>query len=48
MVATSDVVIALWDGAPARGRGGTAEMIDQALELGVAVEVVLVNREATS
>ena len=37
MVAHSDVVIALWDGAPARGRGGTAEIVEHALRRGSPV-----------
>lgn len=44
MVQASDVVIALWDGTPARGRGGTAEIIQYALDHGVLVEIVLVER----
>jgi hypothetical protein len=27
-----DVLIAVWDGAPSRGRGGTAEIVQYALE----------------
>ena len=44
MVQRSDVVIALWDGTPARGRGGTAEIIQYALDHDVMVEIVLVER----
>jgi hypothetical protein len=44
MVERSDVVIALWDGRPARGRGGTADIIQYALDRDVMVEVVLVER----
>lgn len=32
MVAHSDVLIAVWDGLPARGRGGTAEVVGLAFE----------------
>lgn len=48
MVERSDVLIALWDGAPPRGRGGTAEIIQYALDHGVPVEIVLVDRPAPS
>ncbi len=34
VVDRSDVLIALWDGEPARGRGGTAEMVTYARERG--------------
>jgi len=44
MVDASDVVIALWDGTSSRGRGGTAEIIQHALDRGVVVEIVLVER----
>lgn len=33
----SDVMIAVWDGAPANGRGGTAEIIGEAVERGIPV-----------
>ena len=45
MVERSDVVMALWDGAPSRGRGGTAEIILYALDVETMVEVVLVDRD---
>ncbi len=32
MVERSDIVLALWDGQPARGRGGTAEIVSLARE----------------
>ncbi|MEO6125054.1 MAG: hypothetical protein ABIR32_15215 [Ilumatobacteraceae bacterium] len=44
MVAASDIVIALWDGTASRGRGGTAEIIQHALDHNVPVEIVLVER----
>lgn len=34
VVDASDVVLALWDGQPARGRGGTAEVVDYTRVLG--------------
>jgi hypothetical protein len=37
MLAHSDVVIALWDGLPARGTGGTAEIVASALRQGIPV-----------
>ena len=39
-----DVLVALWDGAPARGRGGTAQMVDEARRLGREVVVIPVVR----
>lgn len=45
MVDGCDVLVALWDGAPSRGRGGTAEIIQYALDRDILVEVVLVERE---
>lgn len=36
----SDVLIAVWDGEPARGKGGTAEVVDYALSLGKPVLVI--------
>ncbi len=36
-VAHSDILIAVWDGKPARGRGGTGEVIDHALRRGKPV-----------
>ena len=30
MVERTDILVAVWDGAPARGRGGTAEVVDLA------------------
>ena len=35
MLGHSDVLIAIWDGQPAAGRGGTAEIVAEAVELGV-------------
>jgi hypothetical protein len=32
-----DVLLALWDGKPARGRGGTAEIVKRAQKLGLPV-----------
>jgi hypothetical protein len=37
VVQQSDVLIAVWDGEVSRGRGGTAQMVDEALALGVPV-----------
>ena len=34
VVDDADVVLALWDGHPARGRGGTAEVVEYARSLG--------------
>jgi hypothetical protein len=43
IVETSDVLVALWDGGPSRGRGGTAEIVRYARDRQVPVEVVTVN-----
>lgn len=37
VVAHADIVIALWNGEPARGRGGTAEIVEHALRSGLPV-----------
>lgn len=36
-VAHSDVLVAIWDGLPARGTGGTAEVVEDALRRGAPV-----------
>jgi hypothetical protein len=36
----SDVLIAVWDGKPARGRGGTADAVNYARDRGVPVHIV--------
>lgn len=36
-VAHSDLLIALWDGEPPRGRGGTAAVVEMAIRRGIAV-----------
>lgn len=40
-----EVLVALWDGAPARGRGGTEQIVAEARRRGAKVEVVPVRRE---
>ena len=45
IVRAVDVLVALWDGAAARGHGGTAEMVALARRLGTRVEVVPVVRD---
>jgi hypothetical protein len=37
LVALSDVLIAVWDGKPSRGRGGTVEVIEEARRKGTPV-----------
>ena len=37
MLSLSDLVVAVWDGEPAAGRGGTAEIVARAVEEDVAV-----------
>jgi hypothetical protein len=36
----SDLVIAVWDGGEARGRGGSGQIVDEALRLGVPMVVI--------
>lgn len=36
-VAHADMLLAIWDGAPARGRGGTAEVVDLAWRRGLPI-----------
>ncbi len=40
VVDRSDLLLAVWDGAPARGYGGTADVVAYAREQGVPVEVI--------
>lgn len=40
MLARADLLIAVWDGAPARGPGGTAEIVEHARRLRKVVRVV--------
>jgi len=45
----SDVLIAVWDGAPARGIGGTAEIVTEARERGMPIAwVQIAGRERDS
>ncbi|SPE37218.1 conserved hypothetical protein [Candidatus Sulfopaludibacter sp. SbA6] len=37
VVELSDVMIAVWDGKPAKGKGGTADIVGYAVEFGVPV-----------
>jgi hypothetical protein len=36
-LARSDMIITIWDGKPARGRGGTPEILQNALEWGIPI-----------
>lgn len=40
MLADADRLIAVWDGAPARGVGGSAEIVARARELGLDLHVI--------
>lgn len=40
VVERSDEVVAVWDGLPARGRGGTADVVEYAENLGLPVRVL--------
>lgn len=44
VLARCDVLLALWDGEPSRGRGGTAQLVTEARAVGRPVEVVHVER----
>jgi hypothetical protein len=44
VVERSEALVALWDGRPARGRGGTADVVAHARRLGHPVQVVEVDR----
>lgn len=44
VLARCDVLLALWDGEPSRGRGGTAQLVTEARAIGKPVEVVRVER----
>jgi hypothetical protein len=39
MLAQSDILIAIWDGKPADGRGGTGQIVDEAVRRGIPVVV---------
>ena len=43
----SDVLIAVWDGDPARGRGGTGDVVHEALERGLPIIVIRPDVDAT-
>jgi hypothetical protein len=36
----SEVLYAIWDGEPARGKGGTADIVEHARDRGIATEVI--------
>lgn len=40
MLAEADELFAVWDGQPARGHGGTADVVDAARDQGIPVTVV--------
>jgi hypothetical protein len=40
VVERSDVLVAVWDGQPSRGQGGTADVVAYAHQRGVRVEVI--------
>lgn len=40
VVENSDLLVAVWDGKPARGLGGTADTVDYARRRGTTVEVI--------
>lgn len=48
IVDASDALLAVWDGGPSRGRGGTAEIVEYARNAGVPVLWISVNRGAVT
>ncbi|ANZ39230.1 hypothetical protein BBK82_27335 [Lentzea guizhouensis] len=40
MLASVEMLVAVWDGVPGQGRGGTADVVEQARASGVPIEVV--------
>ncbi|MFD9705961.1 hypothetical protein [Lentzea sp. NPDC059081] len=40
MLASVELLVAVWDGVPAQGKGGTADVVEQARASGVPIEVV--------
>ncbi|HEX3090921.1 MAG TPA: hypothetical protein VHQ23_19865 [Ilumatobacteraceae bacterium] len=48
VVERCEVLIAIWDGSPSCGRGGTAEIVDHARRVGRRVELVGVTRGGPS
>jgi hypothetical protein len=40
MLASVEMLVAVWDGVPAQGKGGTADVVEQARASGVPIEVV--------
>lgn len=47
VIAHCDVLLALWDGERSRGRGGTAQMVEEARELGRDIVVIPSERATT-
>ncbi len=47
MLAQSDILVAVWDGKPADGRGGTGEIVEEAARRGVPIVVVDPSNGAT-
>ncbi|MGW4212532.1 hypothetical protein ACWEIJ_31395 [Lentzea sp. NPDC004789] len=40
MLASVEMLVAVWDGVPAQGKGGTADVVEQARASGVPIHVV--------
>lgn len=47
MLAQSDILVAVWDGKPADGRGGTGQIVDEAARRGLPIVVVDPSNGAT-
>jgi hypothetical protein len=48
IVDASDAMLAMWDGEPSRGRGGTAEIVEYARGSGVPVYWIVTNKGSVS
>ena len=40
VVDLSEVMLAIWDGQPARGKGGTADIVEYARQRGIPLEII--------
>jgi hypothetical protein len=40
MLASVEMLVAVWDGVPSQGRGGTADVVEQARASGVPIQIV--------
>jgi len=40
VVNSSDILVAIWDGQPAKGKGGTADIVDYARNHGILIKII--------